>query len=106
MYAQVRKYHSIRGSHTAEQVCQEIERTAVPEFEQSPGFIGYYVVELSDGGLLTISVYQDQVGVEAGKKLSVLWNKTKSAGALPETPDEAFEGQVKVQHVGKKTVAA
>ncbi len=106
MYAQVRKYHSIRRGGSAEQVCKDIERTALARFEQIPGFVDYYVLELNDGGLLTVSIYEDQAGVEAGKKFSAAWNKTESADLLPEKPDEAFEGQVRIHHPGKKRAAA
>lgn len=106
MYAQVRKYHSIHGGRTAEQVCKDIERTALPRFEQIPGFVDYYALELNDGGLLTVSLYEDQAGVEAGKKFSADWNKTESASSLPEKPDEAFEGKVQIHHPRTKKTAA
>lgn len=106
MYAQVRKYHSIRGGRTAEQVCKDIERKGVARFEQIPGFVDYYAMELKDGGLLTVTLYDDQAGIEKAKKVSADWNKTESAGSLPEKPDEAFEGQVRVHHPAKKTAAA
>ena len=106
MYAQVRKYHAIRGGSTAEQVCKDIERTGVARLEQIPGFLDYFVLELNDGGLLTVSLYEDRAGVEAGKKVSADWNKAESAGSLPEKPDETFEGQVRIHHPGRKKEAA
>lgn len=106
MYAQVRKYHSLRGGHTTDQVCRDIEHTALPRFEKVPGFIDYFVLELTDGGLATVSIYEDQAGVEAGKKVSADWNKTAAADALPERPDEAFEGPVRIYHRGRKKEAA
>lgn len=107
MYAQVRKYHSIRAGRTAEQVCNDIEQKGVARFEQIPGFMDYYALELNDGGLLTITLYEDQAGIEAAKKVSADWNKTESAGSLPEKPDEAFEGNVRIHHpAGKKQAAA
>lgn len=105
MYAQVRKYHSIRGGRTTEQVCRDIERTALSRFDQIPGFVDYVVVELSDGGLLTVSIYEDRAGVEAAKELSAKWNTTEAAGSLPERPDEALEGQVRIHHPARKTQA-
>ena len=98
MYTQIRKYHSLRGGRTATQVARDIEKTGFARFAQIPGFVEYLVVELNDGGLLTLSVYEDQSGVEAGKKASADWNKTESAGSLPETPDETFEGHVSIHH--------
>lgn len=106
MYAQVRKYHSLRGGHTTDQVCRDIEHTALPRFEKVPGFIDYFVLELTDGGLATVSIYEDEAGVEAGKKVSADWNKTAAAGALPERPDEAFEGPVRIYHRGRKKETA
>jgi hypothetical protein len=106
MYAQIRKYHSLRGGRTAAQACEDIERTALVRFAQIPGFVEYLVLELNDGGLLTLSVYEDRVGVEAGKKVSADWNKTESADSLPETPDETFEGHVRIHHRAIKKEAA
>lgn len=104
MFAQVRKYHSIRGGRTIEQVCRDIERTAISRFDQIPGFVDYFVLELNDGGLLTVSIYEDQAGVEAAKELSATWNRTDAAGSLPERPDETFEGRVRIHHpAAKKT---
>jgi hypothetical protein len=106
MYAQIRKYHSLRAGGTATQISRDIERTAFVRFSQIPGFVEYLVVELNDGGLLTLSVYEDQAGVEAGKKASADWNKTESAGSLPETPDETFEGHVRLHHRAIRKEAA
>lgn len=106
MYAQIRKYHSIGGGRTTEEVCQDIERTALARFAQIPGLVDYFVVKLNDGGLLTLSVYEDQAGIEAAKRSSAEWNKTAAAGALPETPDEAFEGHVRIHHRTTKEAAA
>ncbi len=106
MYAQVRKYDSIRGGRTAEQVCKDINQTGAALFERIPGFVDYYALELNDGGILTVSLYEDQAGVEAAKKVSADWNKTVSGGALPEKPDHAFEGEVRVHHPAKKAVLA
>lgn len=106
MYAQIRKYHSIRGGGTAEQVCQDIARNGVVRFTQIPGFVDYFALELDDGGLLTISLYENKAGVEAGKKVSADWNRTAAGGALPEYPDEAFEGEVRVHYLEKKKEAA
>ena len=105
MYAQIRKYHSLRGGGTAAQVCRDIEGTAVARFAQIPGFVEYLVVELNDGGLLTLSVYEDRSGIEAGKKASADWNKTQASASLPETPDETFEGDVRVHRRALKTEA-
>ena len=105
MYAQVRKYHSIRGGGTTEQVCRDIERTALSRCDQVPGFVDYFVLELNDGGLLTVSIYEDRAGVEAAKELSAKWNTSEAAGSLPERPDEAFEGQVRIHHPAPKTAA-
>ena len=102
MFAQVRKYHSIRGGRTTEQVCRDIERTAISRFDQIPGFVDYFVLELNDGGLLTVSIYEDQAGVEAAKELSATWNRTETDGSLPEKPDEAFEGRVRIHHPATK----
>jgi len=106
MYAQVRKYHSIRGGRTTEQVCRDIERTGVSRLTQVPGFVDYFALELNDGGLLTVSIYQDKAGVEAAKEVSAKWNTTEGEGALPERPDEAFEGQVRIHHPSTKKEAA
>jgi hypothetical protein len=105
MYAQVRKYHSIRGGGTTEQVCRDIERTALSRFDQVPGFVDYFVLALNDGGLLTVSIYEDRAGVEAAKELSAKWNTSEAAGSLPERPDEAFEGEVRIHHPAPKTAA-
>ena len=98
MYAQIRKYHSLRGNRTVTQVSRDIEKTGFARFSKIPGFVEYLVVELNDGGLLTLSIYEDQSGVEAGKKVSADWNRTEAAGSLPETPDETFEGHVSIHH--------
>ena len=105
MYAQIRKYDAIRGGRTAEQICKEIDQTGVALFEKIPGFIDYYVLKLNDGGLLTVTLYEAEAGVEAAKKVSADWNKTKSAGGLPEKPDHAFEGQVRIHHPARKATA-
>jgi hypothetical protein len=106
MYAQIRKYNSIRGGHTVAEVCRDIEQTGVARFDKIPGFVDYFVLELNDGGLLTFNLYENQAGVEAAKKVSAEWNKTKAASALPEKPDQAFEGEIRIHHPVKAKKAA
>ena len=106
MYAQIRKYHSIHGGRTAAQVCRDIEKNGVERFTKIPGFVDYFALELKDGGLLTVSLYKDEAGVDEGKKVSAEWNKTVATGALPEYPDEAFEGEVRVHYLDLKKKAA
>lgn len=105
MFAQIRKY-KVRGGGKAEDVSKKVEQTALSRIDQIPGFVDYYALKLKDGSFLSVSIYENQTGVEAGKKLSADWNKTDSGDLLPEQPDESFEGEILLHHSGKEKKAA
>src|SRR5437879_607120 len=62
MYASVRR---ARGSAEAkDQVAQIVRDEMVPKLGEIEGFVAYYVVDAGGGELITISIFEDQAGVE------------------------------------------
>jgi hypothetical protein len=90
MYMQMRKFRVKSG--TAEQLCKQAADEFLPIVSKLPGFVDYMIVDNKDGNVMSVSIFQDQAGVEESKRKAVEWHQ-KFSGQL-EGPLEVIEGEV------------
>ena len=79
MYASIRQYRSSDPSALARRA-----KSFVSIVRQVPGFSGWYVVDGGDGTVITVTLCEDQAGVEE--------SVTKAADWVRENASELFEG--------------
>lgn len=91
MYTVVRHYKGEPG-HT-EEVTRRLQEGFVPLLRQVPGFTGYYVMDLGDGEIMSVSVYQDKAGADESIRRASGWVRENLAQWFPNPP-QVLEGEV------------
>jgi len=94
MYASIRKYYIIPG--TLEELLRRVQEGFVPLISQIPGFRAYYVLEVRNDEVLSISIFDTQAGAEESVRRSADWVAKDLASFLQGLP-EIIVGQVRVQ---------
>ena len=93
MYASIRRGKANPGA-TAE-IAQRVKDSFVPIISQVPGFVAYYVVNLGDDMLATVSIFENQAGAEESARRAADWVKQDLA-PLMASPLEIMVGEVVV----------
>ena len=91
MYASIRQYRSSDVDEVA-------RRSAdfVPIVREVPGFSAWYVVDGGDGTLITITLCEDQAGVEESVRRAADWVGANISDLVEGTPT-VTNGEVKQQ---------
>ena len=89
MYAVVRRYTD----------ASELSDTLVEHLDEIrgiltsvPGFKAYHALRTADGGLVTMTVCEDQAGTQESSRRAAAWVRTNLAG-LSLAPPEITEGE-------------
>jgi hypothetical protein len=90
MYAAVRRYEGVTDPGEAGRLVGE---SFVPLLEHVPGFIAYYWLDVGDGVMASMSVYEDQAGADESVRIAHGWVAENAATLLPNAPD-VIEGDV------------
>jgi antibiotic biosynthesis monooxygenase len=93
MYASIRRAKGKPGA-TAE-ITQKVRDGFVPITSQVPGFVAYYLVDLGDDSVMTVSIFKDKAGAEESGRRAADWVKENLA-PLMAAPLEILVGEVAV----------
>jgi hypothetical protein len=89
MYAVVRRYtDATELSDALVQHLEEIKAT----LSTVPGFKAYHALRTADGGLVTMTVCEDQAGTQESSRRAAEWVRNNLAG-LSLAPPEITEGE-------------
>ena len=91
MYASIRNYRS----SDARELARRAGEGFLPLLQDVEGFAGYYIVDAGDGRVASITVCQDQAGVEESVNRSRDW-VAENASELVEGAPEVLNGEVTV----------
>jgi hypothetical protein len=83
MYTAIRTYTM---SDTAE-MAKRVQEEFLPLVRDVPGFVGYYVVDAGDGRVASITVAEDQAGIEESSKRAASWVRERLAELVTSGPD-------------------
>jgi hypothetical protein len=83
MYTAIRTYTTSDSAELAKRVQEEF----VPMMRDVPGFVGYYVVDAGDGRIASITVCDDQAGVEESTRRASDWVQKRLASLITAGPD-------------------
>lgn len=93
MYATLGRYDRISASQEEVIVAGRQLATAL---SRAPGFISYALLEVGDGVLATMCVFDTQTDLVAAEGLIATWVATH--GGIPlATPSQRFTGEILVQ---------
>lgn len=85
MYASIRKYYIISG--TAEEFVRRVQQGFVPLISQVSGFRAYYVLQVRDDEVVSVSIFDSQAGAEESVRRAAEWvakNISSFIQGLPE----------------------
>ena len=93
MYATVRRYASDHGLVDALVANQDEVRDLLGGID---GFRAYYILRTSDGGAVSVSVYEDASGADASNVAAAGWVRENLPELAAAGPPETTAGEVAV----------
>ena len=97
MYLSIRRGEANPGA--APEIARQVKDGFVPIISEVPGFKAYYMVDLGENMLATVSVFEDQAGAEESNRQAADWVKQNLA-PLMASPLEIMTGEVVVHKAG------
>ena len=71
MYASIRHYRVGAGSIDA--LMHRVDEEFAPAISQEPGFVGYFMLEVGDADVQTISIFHDRSAAEDSNQLAAAY---------------------------------
>lgn len=94
MYVSVRRY--VTDPKSVNEVMRRIREEFVPIISKAPGFLNYHVLDMGNGVLASISMFENKAGAEESNRLAANWVRT--LGSLLPNPPQITAGDVVVEH--------
>jgi hypothetical protein len=95
MYLSLRQY-AVEPAKVVE-ILRRVQETFVPVISQSPGFVSFYAVDMGEGRIASISVFQDRAGAENSARLSANHIRRNLADLFPNPP-LVSAGEIRIYH--------
>lgn len=102
MVASVRRARLTPGS--TDEAVRRVREGFAPIIKGMPGFVAYYVVDVGDGALVTVTVFADRASAEETNRVAADWAK-RNLGQWMTSPLEFATGEVVVHEFGELEVA-
>jgi hypothetical protein len=93
MHARISRFHTVDWSLDE---LRRVGRQAGAALEMAPGFVSYAVLDLGDGALASVCVFETLAQLEAGECVLQAWRATQPGWAL-RVPVTVTTGEVVVQ---------
>ena len=86
MFATIRHYESVAADRTSELVTK-VDEGLAPSLSELPGFRGYYLVDVGDGAMTSIGLFDTPEQADASTDLASKWIGAEQLHtALPNAP--------------------
>ena len=86
MYGVIRRYRLAEGATVAD-VMQRVQRDFVPIVSQVPGFVAYHAIDLGDGAVASIGVFDSQDAADASTSQAAEWAGRELATLVSGAPE-------------------
>jgi hypothetical protein len=101
MHAVIRRYKVRLG--TVASAAQHAETSLLPQMNQLPGFVAYYLLDAGDSVIASVSVCETREGADAAAALAASWFRSDWP-SFKVIPPEITDGEVLVHaEVGRAT---
>ena len=90
MFTSLRHYETVPSS--VPEILRRVNKEFVPLLKQINGFVSYDIVDAGKGRLITITVFQTEMGALKSKKVAAQW--VNSLGDLTPRLSESVSGVV------------
>jgi hypothetical protein len=94
MYLSIKRYERVDPA-SLDEIFQLVEAGFVPIISEGPGFIADYALDLGQGVLTSISIFDHQAAAVRSNRLSAVWVKENLDTLLP-SPPQITAGEVRV----------
>ena len=86
MHATIRRYEGVDTARTDE-LAGKVNETLVPQLRELPGFAGYYLIEVGNGDLSSLSLFETTEQADQSTKLVTKWISDEHlTSAIPNAP--------------------
>jgi hypothetical protein len=83
MYAVIRRYE---GVQSIDEVVRRVGEGLAPLISQVPGYVAYWAIDAGGGTVASVSIFEDQSGVEEATRRAASWVQEHLASLLPNPP--------------------
>jgi hypothetical protein len=84
MYASIRVYHD---AGSVDELARVLEEGFLPAISTMPGFRAYYAVEVGEGALATVSIFENPDGAEESNNVAADFIREDLSELFPNPPD-------------------
>jgi hypothetical protein len=93
MHATIRRYEGVDTTRMNE-VVGKVNKTLVPQFQELPGFSGYYLIEAGDGVLSSFGLFETSEQADESKTLVTKWISDENFNSVIPNPPKITSGKV------------
>ena len=97
MYLTIRSY---KGATNFGEIEDKVNTDLIPQFRETKGFNGYYLVDLGNGELASITIFDTREQTDAATEKVKGWVSENLKANLPNAPT-ITSGEVRVNAAGK-----
>ena len=91
MHMTIRRYTIHPGS--TQELVARIKSGFLPIISKAPNFIAYYAVDEGDGGVSTVSIFEDEASASASNAMAATW-VMQNVASLISVPPKIISGEV------------
>jgi hypothetical protein len=84
MYAVIRRYNSYEGM--SDKIVRRVNEGFVPLISGMRGFVSYYLLDVGDGTIATVSVFEDRQGADESTQAASEWVRKNIANMIRTAP--------------------
>ncbi len=100
MHATIRRYEGIDQARTDELV-KKVNESLLPRLSELPGFGGYYLIEVGDGVVSSISIFDTSAQAEESSRVAATWVREEKLETAIPNPPHVTGGEVVAHQAGK-----
>ena len=86
MYATIRRYRLAEGA-SVEELMNRVQQGFVPIVSRVPGFVAYHAIDVGDGDLVSVSVFDGRDSAEESTRRAAEWVERELAGLVAGPPE-------------------
>ena len=91
MYVQFSQYRL--GAGSVQELVESVEEGNLPLMRQVPGMRDYYAIDVGDGVVASVIVFEDRTGAEEAERMLADWVE-ETVARFEITPGPVIEGEV------------
>ncbi len=86
MHASIRVY---RNAGSENELAKLVDERVLPAINTAPGFRTHYAVDVGDGVVASVSIFEETAGAEESNRMAADFVRADLASLLPNPPDIA-----------------